>query len=114
MIIHPDKESPCALLGIMPNHIHAIVVISGTAQRPSPTSLSDIIKVLKTYTTWLYIKNVDQKKWLPFEKRLWQRGYYEHIFRNENSLENIQKYIMENPLKWEFDKENPKKNNSLL
>lgn len=93
---------------VMPNHIHAIVVISGTAQGPSPTSLSDIIKDLKTYTTWLYIANIHQKKWPAFEKKLWQRGFYEHIIRDEDSLKRIKNYIVENPLKWELDQENPK------
>ena len=38
---------------------------------------------------------------------LWQRNYYEHIIRSEKSLNAIRKYIIENPLKWELDKENP-------
>lgn len=39
--------------------------------------------------------------------RLWQRNYYEHIVRDENELIRIREYIKNNPLKWEFDKENP-------
>ena len=38
---------------------------------------------------------------------LWQRNYYEHIIRNENELDKIREYIQNNPLKWEFDRENP-------
>ena len=37
----------------------------------------------------------------------WQRNYYEHIVRNEDELNQIRKYIAENPLKWERDEENP-------
>jgi putative transposase len=79
------------------------------AQRPSPTNrtLSNIIKNFKTYTTWSYINGVHQKNWLPFEKKLWQRSFYEHIIRNETNLLKIQQYIIDNPLKWEGDKENP-------
>jgi putative transposase len=31
---------------------------------------------------------------------VWQRNYYEHIIRDEKSLENIRKYIINNPLQW--------------
>jgi hypothetical protein len=36
----------------------------------------------------------------------WQSNYYDRIIRNENELQRIQKYIIENPLKWKFDKNN--------
>ena len=31
---------------------------------------------------------------------VWQRGYFEHIIRNENDLYEIRKYIENNPKKW--------------
>jgi len=34
---------------------------------------------------------------------VWQRNYYEHIIRNEKSLENIRNYIINNPLQWYYD-----------
>jgi putative transposase len=37
----------------------------------------------------------------------WQRNYYEHIIRNEDSLNYIREYIINNPLRWELDRENP-------
>jgi len=37
---------------------------------------------------------------------VWQRNYYEHIIRDEKSLENIQKYIINNPLQWYYDNNN--------
>lgn len=36
----------------------------------------------------------------------WQRGYYEHIIRNERALERIRYYIINNPANWEHDQEN--------
>lgn len=96
---------------VMPNHIHAIIVIDreGRTQRSAPTgdSLSDVIKNIKTYTTTCYIKGVDQKNWAPCYKRLWQRGYYEHIIRDTISLQKIREYIMQNPLCWDLDPDNP-------
>jgi REP element-mobilizing transposase RayT len=38
---------------------------------------------------------------------VWQRGYYEHIIRNHESLNRIREYIMNNPLQWALDRENP-------
>jgi len=34
----------------------------------------------------------------------WQSRFYDHIIRNEESYQNIVKYIVNNPLKWENDK----------
>jgi REP element-mobilizing transposase RayT len=31
---------------------------------------------------------------------VWQRNYYEHIIRDEKSLNRIRQYIAENPLRW--------------
>jgi REP element-mobilizing transposase RayT len=38
---------------------------------------------------------------------VWQRNYYEHIIRNEKDLQNTREYIINNPLQWAFDNENP-------
>ena len=37
---------------------------------------------------------------------LWQRNYYEHVIRSEESLNRIREYIATNPLRWELDREN--------
>lgn len=34
---------------------------------------------------------------------VWQRNYYERIIRNDVELQNIRKYIMNNPLSWQQD-----------
>ncbi|TAL67120.1 MAG: hypothetical protein EPN82_16240 [Bacteroidetes bacterium] len=36
----------------------------------------------------------------------WQRSFYDHIIRNEKSLQNIRDYINDNPIKWELDEYN--------
>ena len=38
---------------------------------------------------------------------VWQRGYYEHVIRSEESLNRIREYIATNPLRWHLDRENP-------
>ena len=35
---------------------------------------------------------------------VWQRNYYEHIIRNEQSYINIAEYIIKNPAKWQEDR----------
>lgn len=38
---------------------------------------------------------------------IWQRNYFEHIIRNDESLARTRQYIVDNPVRWEFDRENP-------
>jgi putative transposase len=99
---------------VMPNHFHGILVINecrGTARRaptveqfgkPVPGSIPTIIRSFKSAVT----KRINELRNSPGAK-IWQRNYYEHIIRNENELNQIREYITNNPLKWEFDKENP-------
>ena len=35
---------------------------------------------------------------------VWQKGYYDHVIRNENDYLEIWKYIEGNPCKWAEDK----------
>ena len=68
--------------------------------------LPSIIQWFKTMTTNEYIRGVKTSGWLPFRGRLWQRNYYEHIIRDDESLNSIREYITNNPLQWEMDREN--------
>ncbi|MCC6728750.1 MAG: transposase [Chthonomonadales bacterium] len=103
---------------VMPNHVHGIVVLvgatpcgrpdSGQPQGVAPTlSLPDVVHRFKTMTTKRYADGVKQSSWPPFRDRLWQRNYYEHIIRDEESLDRIRQYIFGNPQRWSFDRENP-------
>ncbi|WP_207714389.1 transposase [Scytonema sp. UIC 10036] len=38
---------------------------------------------------------------------VWQRNYYEHIIRNEISLQKIRDYVHTNPLSWNTDQLHP-------
>jgi putative transposase len=73
---------------------------------PTPT-LGDVIGAFKSRVTVEYIRGVKTFGWTPFDRRLWQRNYYEHIIRNEETLNCIRRYIAENPIRWAFDRENP-------
>ena len=73
---------------------------------PAPT-LGDVIGAFKSRVTVEYIRGVKTFGWTPFDRRLWQRNYHEHIIRNEEALNRIRRYIVENPIRWAFDRENP-------
>jgi REP element-mobilizing transposase RayT len=55
-------------------------------------------------TTNEYIRGVKNNGWPRFNGKLWQRNYYEHIIRNEPAYYRIEKYILNNPAKWDADK----------
>ncbi|MCD6245652.1 transposase [candidate division WOR-3 bacterium] len=74
-----------------------------SAPTGTDVSLPKIVQTFKRYTTIEYIKMVKQNILPPFEKRIWQRNYYEHIIRDEKSYRNIAEYIINNPLKWKED-----------
>ena len=89
---------------VMPNHLHAILWSqSGTTRRSFPTTVSEYIQRFKTLTTKLYIDGVKQGTYAPFEKKLWQKSFYDHIIRDENDYLTHWRYIEENPMKWHED-----------
>jgi REP element-mobilizing transposase RayT len=96
---------------VMPNHLHGIVVISGerarAPQRPSHRiarpvprlragSLGAIIGQVKSVCT----KRIRAAGHQEFA---WQGRFYDHIIRDEASLDRIREYIDGNALTWEKD-----------
>ncbi len=81
----------------------------GRPQGHAPTVLTnktvgDMMDAFKSITTVEYIHGVKTMGWEPFNGKLWQRNYYEHIIRNEQSFQTIADYIINNPAKWANDK----------
>ena len=83
---------------IMPDHIHAIIDKTKAVGHGDPT-LQQILQWYKSITTHEYSKGVKTCIFKAYNKYLWQRSYYEHIIRNEKDLNEIRKYIQDNPLK---------------
>ena len=109
---------------IMPNHVHGIIVIhddeNDTPNGPMvgvqyleplprhnaknqyqhiiPGSIGSIVRGFKIGVT-KWFRTAD-----PYLD-VWQRNYYDHIIRDENSLRRIRKYIRDNPKKWVMDGE---------
>lgn len=113
---------------IMPNHMHGIININNptvgatlavvlnnpvapignpvghikAGASPAPTTVGNIVGAYKSLVAngclKIYKQN-NQTMW-----KLWQRNYYEHIIRNEQSYQRIAEYIINNPAKWNNDK----------
>jgi len=119
---------------LMPNHIHGIIIINNRdngrenrdngRENRAPT-LGKIIAYFKYQST----KQINQylvgagiippsgiipssgvtssESIIPNNKKIFQRNYYEHIIRNENELNAIRQYIIDNPKNWAKDENNP-------
>jgi REP element-mobilizing transposase RayT len=107
---------------VMPNHLHGIILIVGNIDEIdgrgtaccAPTtktqgfgglvagSLPVIIRSFKSAVS----KQINQMPGAPSTK-VWHRGFYEHVIRNDDELTRIRQYIDQNPLRWELDAENP-------
>ncbi len=96
---------------VMPNHVHGVVIIkesnvgatgeSPIRRGPRPRSLGSFLSGFKSATT----KRINDLR--RTSGLVWQRNYYEHVIRNEQSLRRIREYIANNPARWDFDRENP-------
>jgi REP element-mobilizing transposase RayT len=120
---------------VMPNHVHGIIVIdflgathaiaivgarhasplqitqrhafpppdaTSTPCGPKRRSIGAIVGSFKSAVT----KRINEMRGTP-GVTIWQRNYYEHIIRSEESLNRIREYILRNPSRWDLDRENP-------
>lgn len=117
---------------VMPNHLHGIVVINeipsahttrneipsvetirngiasvettrrvvSTRKTLKPNSLGSIVGQFKSAST----KRIHMAGYTEFA---WQPRYYDHIIRNERSLNKVRQYIADNVMRWEFDRNHP-------
>jgi REP element-mobilizing transposase RayT len=98
---------------VMPNHAHGIIQITVDPATPVPESdqlrgplagsLGAIVgnykmRVTKRVKAMLKVTGSDFK--------VWQRGYWERIIRNERELNATREYIRKNPLRWAEDRDN--------
>ena len=114
---------------IMPNHVHGIIEMQNNtdtnivnesivgaavgantadvgANDYSPLPLPTFSKI-QPHGTSRTVGSVVRGFKIGVTKQMgfspWQRNYYEHIIRNNESYKHIVKYIVQNPLKWEED-----------
>ena len=130
-VIRPEIELDEFI--IMPNHLHGIIAIMEThvgthgcaslrgitapnaskqrinppniSPRRRPRSLGSFVAGFKSAAT----KRINEERKMP-RTLVWQSRYYEHIIRNDKDLNNVREYIVNNPIQWHVDEENPNKN----
>ncbi|MBQ9842383.1 MAG: transposase [Clostridia bacterium] len=101
-VVNQYKEIDCPIFVVMPNHFHAIITIERADMESAPT-ISTVIQEFKRYSTIEYTKMVKQGLVPVYEKRIWQRGFYDHVIRNQSDYDDAYRYIENNPLQWELD-----------
>ena len=87
----------------MPNHVHALIVIERADMESAPTII-DIVQGFKRYSTIKLSKLVKEGQIPPYNDKVWQRSFYDHVVRNEQDYLEIWRYIDENPMKWKLDR----------
>ena len=100
-VSHKFANVTCDEMVVMPNHFHCIWQIT---TQDEGVNIPAVVQWFKTMTTNEYIRGVKQLDWPPFDRKLWQRNYFEHIIRNEFSYDKIANYIITNPSRWKEDK----------
>lgn len=129
MVLRAWNEIPAAYPGVeidafvvMPNHVHGIVHLLPTEQDLYPTtapidaptrspddarpggerwfSLFGVVERYRSSTSKRYGDGVRNDRWTPYPEKLWQRGYYERVVRNEGELDKFRRYIEGNPARW--------------
>ena len=87
---------------IMPDHVHVIVFLDpdayeirrdGSSRAPTPTNkmLPHVISTFKRFCNKEIGSNI------------FQRGYMDHIIRDQKDYETRATYIYENPIRWYYD-----------
>ncbi len=112
---------------IMPNHVHGVLFLIGNratqtsplhnataavgatpaspSGRPRGATSGSLGAVLGSFKSAVS-RRINQLR-PGSATKLWQPNYYEHVIRNESSLQDIREYIFTNPLRWPHDAENP-------
>ncbi len=102
---------------VMPNHVHGIIILTVGARyivplrertetegfgSPVERSIPTIVRTFKAAVSR------KSKPELGMDgAKIWQRGYYERVLRGGKEYTDASRYIRENPMRWEFDKDNP-------
>jgi len=119
------------VFSVMPNHFHAIFLIHDNVgatpvARPGAIGNNVVVTHINRAThrvaptgpasgsigaVMAQFKSIVTKRINALRNNpgcpVWQRSYYERVIRNENELSRAREYIVNNPMKWELDKENP-------
>ena len=79
---------------IMPNHIHFLLCIGAREEDGRPQVAPTVSRILQQF------KGVTSKR---CGQSLWQKGFYDHIIRDDNDFLTRWNYIDANPARWQED-----------
>jgi REP element-mobilizing transposase RayT len=83
---------------VMPNHVHGIIILGDYSEWRH--AIPEIVRGFKTFSA----RRINERAGKSSVR--WQRGYYEHVIRDEKALDRIRAYIAHNPARWADDPEN--------
>jgi putative transposase len=90
---------------VMPNHVHGIIVVGAQFIAPQVVPWDRFRKgAINRAPKAVSTREIRRIVNPGFA---WQRNYYEHVVREEESLNRIRQYVADNPARWAFDSENP-------
>jgi putative transposase len=100
---------------IMPNHLHGVVAITPVvgAQHRCALSAGDSKNGVKSGSLGAIVRSFKTivgrraHRELGWSGPIWQRNYFERVLRDGREFSDTSRYIAENPIKWEWDRENP-------
>ena len=84
---------------VMEDHLHVILMLAGQENDsnnqnrfgPQANNLASVIRNFKSSVTIFTKKHNIEFGWQP--------GFYDHIIRNDNELDRVRNYIINNPMK---------------
>ncbi len=92
---------------IMADHLHGVVFLHDTEangvgaihESPLRTRRTMLLPKLMERFKMVSAKQINKQRSTPGTP-LWQRGYFDHVIRNEDDLNRTRAYIRTNPLHW--------------
>jgi REP element-mobilizing transposase RayT len=104
---------------VMPNHVHAVVMIDGdhyfspsaclrmpgvnTKSASDPLKAGSLSAIIGSYKAGVTRRCHE----LGIERAIWQPRFYDHLLRGDRVIAAVREYIRNNPANWHQDNENP-------
>jgi putative transposase len=103
---------------IMPNHIHGLIYLNDSVKTPSvglplsgnrsrvsnrspsdrPTKKKSLSKIINQFKS--FASREINRRFGELGESIWQRGFYDEVVRSDARLNQIRRYIRDNPKHW--------------
>jgi len=86
---------------VMPDHVHGILVHGTSAgQEGGSATTGEVVRWFKASVHAASRSGVLRDGWPAYDRRLWQRDYFDRIIRSEHDMARYRGYIDGNPGRW--------------